>query len=45
MEIYNKHVMVFRNKRIEIPTRFEELSWNVVFWLQEVKTDAPYALK
>lgn len=45
VKIYKKHAMVLRNENIEIPTRFEELSWNVIFWLLEVETDALHALK
>lgn len=45
VKIYEKQAIVLRNKEIEKPTRFEELSESVVFWLLEVETNALPALK
>jgi hypothetical protein len=45
VKIYEEQAIVLRNKEIEKPTRFEELSESVVFWLLEVETDTLLALE
>jgi hypothetical protein len=45
VKIYEEQAVVLRNKGIEKPTKFEELSESVVFWLIEIETDALSALE
>ena len=42
-KIYIMHIMVLENERFEFLTRFEELSWFGIVWLQMVETDVPHA--